>query len=99
MSEKARPVSDKHALTAPGEANGGRPGQTARACPTCLKHVQGRRRFCSAHCRLLFWAVRALAEALKAGKAEGLRPQIRELFADNKLTVEVVHTGDERRPS
>jgi len=40
-----------------------------------------------------------LAEALKAGKAEGLRPQIRELFADNKLTVEGVHTGDERRPS
>ena len=53
-------------------------------CEACLKklkpgHHGERKRFCSLGCRRLAWAVRALAEALAAGRAEGLRREILDL--------------------
>ncbi len=53
-------------------------------CETCLKKLKPgrhgeRKRFCSLDCRRLAWAVRALAEALAAGHADGLRHDLRRL--------------------
>lgn len=53
-------------------------------CETCLAKIKPgkhgeQKRFCSVNCRRLAWAVRALAEALAAGQAEGLRAEIRRL--------------------
>ena len=53
-----------------------------RKCETCLKKLKPgrhgeRKRFCSVDCRRLAWATRALAEALAAGLAEGLRGELR----------------------
>ena len=63
-------------------------------CEVCRAsfQVDGRRkrRFCSSDCRLLAWAVNALATALKQGKAEGLREQIGKLAGE--LQIKVVHT-------
>lgn len=53
------------------------------SCEVCRAPVHAckgrRRRFCSSHCRLLAWAVDALATALQQGKAEGLRDGIGRL--------------------
>jgi len=51
-------------------------------CPVCLERLpggRGKQRYCSPRCRLLAWAVRALAEALKGGRADGLRIAIENL--------------------
>ena len=50
-------------------------------CGVCLERMRpggygSPKRFCSADCRRLAWAIRALAEALAAGHAEGLRKRI-----------------------
>lgn len=79
----------EHVLTALGGANDARQGSDMRACPVCLGGVPGKGRFCSARCRLLSWAVYALADALKAGRAEGMRGRIRAL----------AHAAAERRES
>lgn len=78
-----------HALTALGGANDARQVSDMRACPVCLGGVPGKGRFCKARCRLLSWAVYALADALRAGRAEGLRERIRALS----------HAANERRDS
>ena len=75
-------------------ANSGQLDQGAAKCPVCLGDLPSRRKVCSSRCRLLKWAVRALGEALKDGKAEGLREQVERLSAAPRLTVEVVHTRD-----
>lgn len=71
----------------PGEAVNGtilrRRTAGTRTCPVCMKPLPpgGRtlRRYCSSKCRLLAWAVDALAEALQEGRAEGLRERARRL--------------------
>lgn len=76
-------VPENHLLTLQGEANSGRSTSGPSRCPVCLQAVQGgkkARTFCSPRCRLLLWAVRALAEALNDGRAEGLRTKINSLF-------------------
>lgn len=54
------------------------------ACETCLSEMKPgsrgeRKRFCSARCRGLAWSLTELEAALNAGRAEGLRGQIRRL--------------------
>jgi endogenous inhibitor of DNA gyrase (YacG/DUF329 family) len=53
-------------------------------CETCLKklkpgHHGERKRFCSVTCRRLAWVARELACALRDGRAEGLRDEVRTL--------------------
>lgn len=53
-------------------------------CPVCLKEASpsrsgSKRKFCSGKCRTLAWAVRAIAEALHDGVADGLRLRLVEL--------------------
>ena len=53
-----------------------------RACPACLKSLEGRRRgtrYCHARCRLLYWTVQELSRALASGHAEGLRGELRKM--------------------
>lgn len=65
-------------------------------CEACLSPTRagrgGTKRFCSSRCRLLSWAVDALAEALKEGKADGLR---RRINAIGGFKIEVVHVRGE----
>jgi len=76
------------ALTAPGSIISGKTGRRSRRrCETCLKPLaaapsSSQKRFCSDRCRLLAWAVGALASALEAGKAEGLRSHLEALLRE-----------------
>lgn len=57
-------------------------GSVNGKCGTCRGPLDARRStktFCSARCRMLAWAVEAVALALKDGKADGLKARIREL--------------------
>jgi len=75
--------------------------QRVGACEACLEPfragIGGTKRFCSSRCRLLSWAVDALAKALKEGKAEGLRGKVNAIAGEFKI--EVVHRWDGRRPA
>ena len=79
MIKKASPMPIERVLTLQGEANDNGKAIGPPSCPVCLSPVQGKGRFCKARCRLLSWAVYALADALRAGRAEGLRKRIRAL--------------------
>ena len=73
----------------------------AGTCDVCLKRYKayrGSQRFCSSRCRLLNWAVEALAAALKEGKAEGLRESINKLADPGKVKVKVIHIWGGRPP-
>ena len=65
-------------------------------CEACLIPMRagraGTKRFCSSRCRLLSWAVDALADALKEGKADGLRAKINAIGG---FKIEVVHVRGE----
>ena len=73
--------------------------QRAGVCEVCLGPMRAGRgetkRFCSSRCRLLSWAVDALARALKESKAEGLRGKVNAMAGG--LKIEVIRTWDGRR--
>jgi len=55
-----------------------------RICLTCRGEFRPLRPwqvYCSDKCRLVHWAARALDEAFKEGRADGLRDAVRELAA------------------
>jgi endogenous inhibitor of DNA gyrase (YacG/DUF329 family) len=95
---RQNPPSDRVNGTLPGGGD-----QHHGVCEACLKPLKaGKReakRFCSPRCRLLSWAVGALAKALKEGKADGLRERIRTLGGTDKPKIKVVHTWDGGQPS
>jgi hypothetical protein len=55
--------------------------KTCYLCLTCEHRFKpkGKKQFCSSKCRLLYWALKALLEAVRKGKANGLRGLIKEL--------------------
>ena len=64
-------------------ANGGKSGDILVRCRFCLKRFKPKsrlNRFCGARCRLLSWAVDELTRALAAGRAEGLRAELRKFM-------------------
>jgi hypothetical protein len=66
-------------LTGRGEAISGNRMSCPR-CPVCLGPVAKGKKICSPRCRLVKWGAKALLEALREGKADGLRDVIEEIM-------------------